>query len=90
MFTLSLPCHIVGAKTVTIAKGKTEIIGKEGLFGTLRPLADGMILSAAFASDHTSGYQSASGTEVAFADTGAVYNGGSDAAKVTFLLLDTI
>lgn len=90
MFTTSSPGRVVGAKTVTIAAGKAEILGKEGLFGLLRPLSDGILLSAALSSDRTEGYEAENGTAISFSDTVAVYNAGKEAAKVSLLIFDTI
>ena len=53
-------------------------------------MSDGFVLTADFAHDHTAGYEPASGEVVKFADRVAVYNGGSDSAKVSVLIFDIV
>lgn len=90
MHVTGMPKAVADAKTVTVAKGKSEIIGKEGLLGQVRFLSDGFVLTADFAHDHTAGYEPASGEVVKFADRVAVYNSGSDSAKVSVLIFDIV
>ena len=90
MFVTGMPGTVTGAETVTLAKKASAILGKEGLFGQIRLLSDGFVLSADFAHDHTAGYEAASGEVVRFAGRIAVYNSGDEAAKVSVLILDTM